>query len=114
MENYIFWSKMGSGFEEPGGTPPPRIIQEYPPPPGGVSRTSVELCMETPLVYCFGAPIERFHSSGQHLCKGERLHKKRVQLWDTNMAAVTSCEMEFTFSVKALSFRSRTSVRAHI
>ena len=31
VENYIFWSKMGSGFEEPGGTPPPRIIQEYPP-----------------------------------------------------------------------------------
>ena len=25
VENYIFWSEIGSGFEEPGGTPPRRI-----------------------------------------------------------------------------------------
>ena len=25
MENYIVWSEIGSGFGEPGGTPPPRI-----------------------------------------------------------------------------------------
>ena len=25
MENYLFWSETGSGFVEPGGTPPPRI-----------------------------------------------------------------------------------------
>ena len=25
IDNYIFWSEIGSGFEEPGGTPPPRI-----------------------------------------------------------------------------------------
>ena len=24
-ENYIFWSEIGSGFGEPGSTPPPRI-----------------------------------------------------------------------------------------
>ena len=35
METNIFWSQIGSGFEEPGGTSPPRIprTQEYPPPP---------------------------------------------------------------------------------
>ena len=25
MENDMFWSVIGSGFDEPGGTPPPRI-----------------------------------------------------------------------------------------
>ena len=30
VENDIFWAEIGSGFEEPGGTPPPRI----PSPPG--------------------------------------------------------------------------------
>ena len=29
-ENYIFWSEIGSGFEEPGGTPPPRIPRSTP------------------------------------------------------------------------------------
>ena len=33
--NYIFWSEIGSGFEEPGGTPPPRISRRIPPPPPG-------------------------------------------------------------------------------
>ena len=41
-ENYIVWS--GSGFGEPGGTPPLRIAQEYfptspsppPPPPSSI------------------------------------------------------------------------------
>ena len=33
MENYIFWSEIGSGFDEPGGLPPPpKNSQEYPPP----------------------------------------------------------------------------------
>ena len=26
VENDIFWSEIGSGFKEPGGTPPPRIL----------------------------------------------------------------------------------------
>ena len=30
MENYIFWSEIGSGFEEPGGTPPSRIARSIP------------------------------------------------------------------------------------
>ena len=35
VENYIFWSEVGSGFGEPGCTPPPRIPwPEYTPPPG--------------------------------------------------------------------------------
>ena len=34
VDNYIFWSEIGSGFEEPGGTP----LQEFPGvPPGGIS-----------------------------------------------------------------------------
>ena len=32
MENYIFWSEIGSGFEEPGGTPTPRIPRSTPTP----------------------------------------------------------------------------------
>ena len=28
---HIFWSEIGSGFEEPGGTPPPRIPRGTPP-----------------------------------------------------------------------------------
>ena len=31
MENNIFWSKIGSGFGELGGTPPPRIARRTPP-----------------------------------------------------------------------------------
>ena len=32
-ENVIFWSETGSGFGEPGGTPPPRIPRSTNPPP---------------------------------------------------------------------------------
>ena len=35
VENYIFWSEIGSGSEEAGGTPPPRILRSTPPPPQG-------------------------------------------------------------------------------
>ena len=31
VENNIFWSKIGSGFGELGGTPPPRIARRTPP-----------------------------------------------------------------------------------
>ena len=30
-ENWIFWSEIGSGFGEPGSTPPPRIARSTPP-----------------------------------------------------------------------------------
>ena len=30
VENFIFWSKVGSGFGEMGGTPPPRIARSTP------------------------------------------------------------------------------------
>ena len=36
VENDIFWSEIGSGFEEPGGTPPLRIPRSTPPSPGGI------------------------------------------------------------------------------
>jgi len=29
--NGIFWSEIGSGFGDAGGTPPPKISKEYPP-----------------------------------------------------------------------------------
>ena len=35
LENGIFWSEIGSGFGEPGGTPRPRILRSIPPPPPG-------------------------------------------------------------------------------
>ena len=31
VKNDIFWSERGSGFGEPGGTPPPRIPRSNPP-----------------------------------------------------------------------------------
>ena len=31
MQNYIFWSEIWSGFEEPGDTSPPRIPRSTPP-----------------------------------------------------------------------------------
>ena len=40
VENYIFWSEIGSGFEEPGGTPLTKNSQEYPSPPGPHVRES--------------------------------------------------------------------------
>ena len=30
VENDIFWSDIGSGFDEPGSTPPPRIPRSIP------------------------------------------------------------------------------------
>ena len=33
VENAIFWCQIGSGFGEPGGTPPPTIPRSNPPPP---------------------------------------------------------------------------------
>ena len=32
VENAIFWTQIGSGFGEPGGTPPPTIPRSNPPP----------------------------------------------------------------------------------
>ena len=43
-KNDIIWSEIGSGFGEPGGTPPPRIPRS--PPPGGKLRFSKE---QTPI-----------------------------------------------------------------
>ena len=34
VKDYIFWSEIGSGFGEPGGTPSPRIFRSTPPSPG--------------------------------------------------------------------------------
>ena len=33
VENGMFRSEIGSGFEDPGGTPQPRIPRSTPPPP---------------------------------------------------------------------------------
>ena len=42
MENDTFWSEIGSGLGEPGGTPPPRIPSSTPPPPGNFSLIKVK------------------------------------------------------------------------
>ena len=39
VENGIFWSEIGSGFGEPGGTPLPRIPRCTPLPPGREARS---------------------------------------------------------------------------
>ena len=33
VENDMFWSEIGSGFGEPGGTPSPMILRSTPPQP---------------------------------------------------------------------------------
>ena len=38
VENYIFWSEIGSGFEEPGGTPRQKF-PGVPPTPGKNNKT---------------------------------------------------------------------------
>ena len=43
LGNYIFWSEIGSGFRELGGTTPPRIPRSTPPPPATLGP-STELC----------------------------------------------------------------------
>ena len=43
MDYYIFWSEIGSGFEESGGTPPPRISRSPPPPFPGISSSSLNV-----------------------------------------------------------------------
>ena len=35
VENGIFWSEIGSGFGDAGGTPPPKIPRSTPPAGGG-------------------------------------------------------------------------------
>jgi len=39
VENYIFWSEIGSGFEGTGGTHPPRIPRSTAPGGGSRQRT---------------------------------------------------------------------------
>ena len=42
----MFWSEIGSGFGELGGTPPPRIPRSTPPPPpggGGIELNMISL-----------------------------------------------------------------------
>ena len=48
MENYIFWSEIESGFEEPGGTPPARNPRST---PGAIPQAPV-----LPWPHCTGTP----------------------------------------------------------
>ena len=41
VENGMFRSEIGSGFEDPGGTPPPRIPRSTPSPRGCFSFNCV-------------------------------------------------------------------------
>ena len=61
MENGIFRSEIGSGFEDPGGTPPPRIPRSTSSPPGpDASRTSHDVSMGA--VKCTVAIIDKTYS----------------------------------------------------
>ena len=46
VENGIFWSEIGSGFGDAGGTPPPKIPRSTPHPPG-LYRTIVKRVQST-------------------------------------------------------------------
>ena len=43
VKNDIFWSKIGSAFGEPGGTPSPRIPEIPPLPPRAKAQGTEEL-----------------------------------------------------------------------
>ena len=43
-EKDIFWSEIGSGFGEPGSTPPPRIPKSPSPPPPIASEITDRKC----------------------------------------------------------------------
>ena len=47
VENDIFWSEIGSGFEEPGGTPQPRIPRRLVPTPGQLTAHFTEISLAT-------------------------------------------------------------------
>ena len=47
VENGIFWSEIGSGFGDAGGTPPPKISRSTPPPPPPRVATPTELKAES-------------------------------------------------------------------
>ena len=51
MKNDIFWSKIGSAFEEPDGTPPPRIPEIPPPPPRAKAQGTEELQRLSTLIF---------------------------------------------------------------
>jgi len=44
--NGIFWSEIGSGFRDAGGTPPPKIPRSY-PPGGQILPGKLSECSET-------------------------------------------------------------------
>ena len=49
VENGMFRSEIGSGFEDPDGTPPPRYPRSTPPPPLREPKT----CDFVPVSCCF-------------------------------------------------------------
>ena len=48
VENDIFWSEIGSGFGEPGGTPPPRILRSTPRP---MCKEEIQRCFYFILIW---------------------------------------------------------------
>ena len=84
MDNYIFWSEIGSGFEEPGGTPPaiiPRSTTHPPPPPpaGTWDLAVVRLRGDSRLyIQSFVLPF----------CLSVRYNERAVQLYRVISAAI--------------------------
>ena len=95
MENDLFWPEIGSGFGEPGGTPPPRIRRSMPPP--GSDRRSrsqiaifvrFDLCshylvslVNIPLVFSLLAMFFFFYFKIIKQTHGHNYKKKTITTW---------------------------------
>ena len=49
VENFFFWSEIGSVFGDPRGTPPLRISRSTPPPRDQGASVLQTLCWSSPL-----------------------------------------------------------------
>ena len=56
----MFRSEIGSGFEDPGGTPPPRIPRSTPSPPPGLEHNKMENKTFRPVILLEELPVASF------------------------------------------------------
>ena len=74
----MFWSEIGSGFGEPGGTPLLKIPRSNPPPllPGDRFNFSLKVNNSMRLRYFFGQkPLK---ATFDDICKKKEISKKKI------------------------------------